>query len=422
MIRVIFWLIILFNCSHTWASQTKIYDIRVHNTLEKKRIVIDLSKKAKYTIFQLNNPNRLVVDIKQAKIESSLKVPKFKTIIKSTRIAVRKKKNIRIVFDLHQKITLKTLFLAKTSTKKARLIIDIPIKQIKNTQKIIKIPSEKPFIIAVDAGHGGKDPGAKGFSGTSEKNLVFAIAKKLTALLNKQKNMKAIMVRKGDYYLKLPERREIARKAKADLFISIHADSFKSPKAAGASVYVLSKQGATTIAAEWLAKKENSADLIGGVRLKNKENVLASVLLDLSQTASQTISELIAKEVLHNFKGIGKLHAKRIQKARFEVLKSPDIPSILIETAYISNPTEEKRLKSNKYQYKMAKAIQKGIVSYIRNNTLALNKSLKHKISRGDTLLGIALKYGITLTQLKRANTIAKNETIKTGAILSIPL
>ena len=321
-------------------------------------------------------------------------------------------------------IKYKDFILSKTKNKKTRLVIDIPKKQIKaKKRELPKATSIKPFIIAVDAGHGGKDPGAQGFSGSSEKDLVFAIAQKLTSLLNKRKGIKAIMVRKGDYYIKLDKRREIARKAKADLFVSIHADSFKNADASGASVYILSKKGASNTAAKWLAKKENAADLIGGVSLDDKENILASVLMDLSQTASQNISQLIAKEVLHNFKSIGKLHAKTIQKAHFRVLKSPDIPSILIETAYISNPTEEKRLKNKKYQYKMATAIQNGILSYVRKSTMALNTPLKYKISRGDTLLGIALKYGITLTQLKKANqTIAKNDSIRVGNVLSIPL
>jgi len=293
---------------------------------------------------------------------------------------------------------------------------------VKNNRRKIK-----PFVVAIDAGHGGKDPGAHGIKGTQEKKVVFAIAKKLAALINKQRGMKAVLVRKGDYYITLRGRMEIARKANADLFISIHADAFKNRKVSGASVFTLSRRGASSEAARWLANHENSVDLVGGVSLDDKDDVLASVLLDLSQTASQDISQLVAKEVLDNFGHIGKLHSHSVQKAGFMVLKSPDIPSILVETAFISNPQEERRLLSGKYQYKMAKAIEKGVVAYARKSRLALNRSTtekggKHTISKGETLSGIAHYYGIPLKVLKRLNTIAKSNKIQIGQVLSIPL
>ncbi len=227
--------------------------------------------------------------------------------------------------------------------------------------KSIAVKSTEPktknhIVIAIDAGHGGNDPGAHGHQGTEEKNVTFAIAKKLAALVNKEPGMKAVMVRKGDYYVGLRDRMQIARSAKADLFISIHADAYQNADVKGASVYTLSTRGASSEAARWLADSENASDLVG-VSLNDKEDVLASVLLDLSQTATQEASVNVASQVLKSFNNIGALHKDSVQKAGFIVLKSPDIPSILVETAFISNPSEEQNLLSSRYQTKMANAI-----------------------------------------------------------------
>ncbi|MDP1969774.1 MAG: N-acetylmuramoyl-L-alanine amidase, partial [Methylobacter sp.] len=223
---------------------------------------------------------------------------------------------------------------------------------------------DKDIIIAVDAGHGGDDPGAHGQNGTEEKKITLAIAKKLADLINQQPGMKAVLVRKGDYYVDLRKRMQIARAARADLFISIHADAFQDSTVKGASVFTLSNKGATSEAARWLANSENASDLVGGVSLNDKEDVLASVLLDLSQTATQDASVNIARKVLRNFEYIGELHYASVQKAGFLVLKSPDVPSILVETAFISNPSEELKLVNTAHQLKIAGAIFNGVRSY----------------------------------------------------------
>ena len=223
----------------------------------------------------------------------------------------------------------------------------------------------KPWVIAIDAGHGGDDPGAQGQQGSSEKKITYDIAKKVVGLVNAQDGMKAFMVRKGDYYLGLRHRIEIARAAKADLFISIHADACDDPAVKGASVYVLSTRGASSDAARWLANSENAIE-VGGVNLSDKEDVLASVLLDLTQTATQRASLNIANRVLEKFNSIGVLHKDSVQSAGFIVLKAPDIPSILIETAYISNQSEEHNLNSQLYQHKIAEAILSGVVNYFK--------------------------------------------------------
>ena len=432
----VLFLLVILNTSAVLAAQTKIKNVRIRSTADNTRLVFDVSAIPEHKLFQLNNPDRLVIDFKNAYLEKKLlQAPKKHPLIKRLRTANRNKKDLRIVIDLKDNISPNSFILQANKKYGHRLVIDLPNKNKKfiAKQKSIKTLTAKssthrtkPFIVAVDAGHGGKDSGARGRQGTLEKQVVFEIAKKLAALINKQAGMKAILVRKGDYYITLRKRMDIARKAKADLFISIHADAFKNSKVTGASVFTLSRRGATSEAARWLAKQENAVDLMGGVSLNDKDDILASILLDLSQSASQDISQLVAKDVLKNFGRIGELHSKTVQKAGFMVLKSPDIPSILVETAFISNPKEEKRLKSSKYQLEMAKAIHRGVVSYARKHTIALNTIVsdksEHKISSGETMLGIALQYGITLDQLKQANTAVKANNIRAGQVLSIPV
>lgn len=436
-ISILFVLMIL-SISVGFAAPTKIKTLRISSTDDYTRLVFDVSVIPGYKVFLLKKPERLVVDFTDAYIEKKLDQPATKhTLLSGLRTAQRNKKDLRVVIDLKSPSAPKSFVLKASGKYGPRIVIDLPVQRKKTVTKIKPFQQPKaiktigrpvkPFVVAVDAGHGGKDEGAKGKKGTLEKQVVFQIASKLTALINKQPGMQAIMVRKGDYYVSLRERMNIARKANADLFVSVHADAFKNPKVTGASVYTLSRRGATSEAARWLAKHENAADLIGGVSLDDKGDVLASVLLDLSQTASQDISQLVAREVLKNFGNIGNVHSHKVQKAGFMVLKSPDIPSILVETAFISNPQEERRLKSSKYQLEMAQAIQKGILAYAKNYTLAfqagnINDASVHKISRGETLLGIALQYGVTLDQLKKANTIAKSDQIKIGQLLSIPM
>ena len=240
----------------------------------------------------------------------------------------------------------------------------IPVQDT-NTE-ITKVKAVKPFIVAIDAGHGGNDSGAQGSGGTYEKDVVFSISKKLEALINAQTGMKAVMVRQGDYYVGLRKRMDIARAAKADIFISIHADSIKDTGVRGASVYALSTSGASSESAYWLAHSENSVEFVEGEQLSDEENGLTNVLLDLSQSATQEASVLLANKVLHNFESVSELHFESVQKAGFAVLKSPDIPSILVETAFISNHAEELKLVNSGHQLKIATAILKGVHGYMK--------------------------------------------------------
>ena len=354
----------------------------------------------------MDNPSRLVIDIKNAQLGHSLNQPSAAhPLFTRVRSGIKNDTDLRVVFDLKTPISLKKLTLNSDNSDDHRLVIDLLDKdsvattknEDKEVAKIVASLSLEPkmvetkavetkaaatkvvavkstestranrIVVAIDPGHGGDDPGAHGPHGTEEKKVTFAMAKKLEALINAQPGMKAVMVRKGDYYVGLRDRMKIARTAKADLFVSIHADAFQDSEVKGASVYTLSTSGASSEAARWLADSANASDLVG-VSLNDKEDVLASVLLDLSQTATQEASVNVANHVLKSFDNISELHKDSVQKAGFLVLKSPDIPSILVETAFISNASEEQNLLSNQYQSKVASAIFKGVLSYFRQS------------------------------------------------------
>ena len=347
--------------------------IRIWDSPDGSRIVFDLKHKATFDAFRLDKPQRVVVDLNQAKLKG--KIPYIKRnhgLIKNIRSSERKNKARRFVIDLKEKLKYRVYTLAPNKKYGHRLVIDLNVSE--RTQQVIRKKKEKvvrkkelrDVIVAVDAGHGGEDPGALGHYGSREKDITLTIARKLKKIIDKQPGMRAVLIRNGDYYISLRKRILVARKAKADMFVSIHADAFRNPNVKGSSVYVLSERGASDEASKWLADQENSADLVGGVRLDDKDKTLAMVLLDLSQTATIEASTRVADNVLSEIRKIGPVHKKSVQHARFVVLKSPDIPSLLVETAFISNPREEKRLRDNRYQNKLAKAILKGVKAYFK--------------------------------------------------------
>jgi len=396
-----------------YAEQINISALRYWNTPDQTQMLFDVTSSPEHRVFLMNNPSRLVIDMRNANVKQALSQPApSHPLFSHVRVAAKNKTDIRIVVDLKRDISSKNMSLRTNSMNGHRLVIELlgkaPDASIKVAEKVelkttvgktapvkvadskaivekpvkespkeaakksaaspveaIKVAKrDKDIVVAVDAGHGGDDPGAHGQNGTEEKKITLAIAKKLAGLINQQSGMKAVLVRKGDYYVDLRKRMQIARAAKADLFISIHADAFQNSTVKGASVFTLSNKGATSEAARWLANSENASDLVGGVSLNDKEDVLASVLLDLSQTATQDASVNVARKVLKNFEHIGELHYASVQKAGFLVLKSPDVPSILVETAFISNPSEELKLLNTAHQAKIAGAIFNGVRSY----------------------------------------------------------
>ena len=405
-------------------------NVRIWAAPDNTRVVFDVSGPVEHKLELLSNPDRLVVDIKNAKITQAIGQPvSADKYLNKVRSAERDKSDLRVVFDLKKNIEMRSFLLQPNRQYGHRLVIDLydENKQDIATPLITQADNKrsKDVIIAVDAGHGGDDPGATGPLGVREKDVTLQIARNLVNLINKEYGMKAVLIREGDYFLSLRNRIGKAREHKADLFISIHADAFRDPRVRGSSVYILSNRGASSEAAKWLAERENAADLVGGVSLDDKDDVLASVLLDLSQTASLEASIGVADRVLFDLKKVGKTHKKYVQSAGFAVLKSPDIPSILVETAYISNPEEEKKLKNSAYQTKLAKALLNGLKGYFRDyapegTLLAAAATRKYVIVRGDTLSGIAQRYRVSMNTLRDSNRL-KNDRIRVGQVLNIP-
>ena len=430
--------VLLINClifisSSVLAKTVTVDNVRIWAAPDSTRVVFDISGPVKHKFFTLSGPNRTVIDIKNSRLVKINNQPKSQDkYLKGIRSAIRNKNDLRIVLDLKKPIKHKIFQLQPNERYGHRLVIDLfytEIKQVKKDEprKEIKKDTQRPtklrdVIIAIDAGHGGDDPGAIGPSGVYEKDVVLKLAKNLAKDINKERGMRAVLIRKGDYYIKLRNRIMKAREHKADLFVSIHADAFRDPRVRGSSVYVLSKKGASSEAAKWLAEKENSSDLVGGVSLENKDELVASVLLDLSQTASLEASIDVSTHVIKGLRKVGKVHKRSVQSAPFVVLKSPDIPSILIETGFISNPSEEKKLSDHKYRKKMSLAILQGLKGYFRDfapegTLLSLRK---HIIERGDTLSTIAQRYQISANRIRKYNRI-KGDLLRVGQTIIIP-
>ncbi len=414
-------------------AATTIENIRLWSEDGRTRVVLDLSYPAQYKMFTLRGPDRLVVDLKDGRLSESLsKLPTGGTI-RAIRTGVRANGQLRVVLDLNQKVRSRSFSAGPNDEYGDRLVIDLqqqsPIRAVKRVSDVSSRGRE--IVIAVDAGHGGRDPGAVGRGKTREKDVALVISKNLAARINAEPGMKAMLVRNGDYYVDHRDRMEIARKAKADLFVSIHADAVEDRRARGASVYVLSLKGASDEAAKRLAERENASSLIGGVSLAGKDPVLASVLLDLTQNASLSASLDVGKDVIDQLVKIGRVHRQTVQQAGFLVLKSPDVPSILVETAYISNPEEEKKLRSKSHQDKLAKAILAGIRNYFHenpppNSLIALNQKpgqaqeVSHVIRRGDTLSEIAEQYNVSMSAIQVVNRLS-SDTVRIGQTLKIP-
>ena len=409
-------------------------DVRLWRAPDHTRVVFDLSGPAEYQVFQLNNPERLVVDISRTRLKQLPADLKFDdSPISRLRHGVREGKDLRVVFDLTREVKIGSFMLAASGDLHDRLVIDFHDKQsaARTVKTAVDITSgRRPVIIAIDAGHGGEDPGAIGPGRLYEKKVVLEISKELQRLFNSTKGYKAELVRTGDYYVGLRQRRDIARKMQADLFISVHADAFKTPHASGSSVYALSQRGATSASAAFLAQRENDSDLVGGVSLSDKDDILAGVLTDLSMTASMDASLRIGANVLDGMGRMTKLHSKRVEQAAFAVLKSPDIPSILVETGFISNPGEARKLATSSYRKQMAQAIFSGVDSHFRRSPppdtylAALKrgevKPREYTIASGDTLSEIAARFDVSVAQLQRENKLASTG-IRIGQTLIIP-
>ena len=451
------------------AENTQIKSVRLWTSPDNTRLVFDMNALTGYTVFTLENPDRVVIDLQDARLVAPVGVVDYNNPLLQSIRSAQRNKDLRMVLDLKSRVKPETFILEPTGEYGYRLVVDLfdtraaikipeamvtltpplpmPVpaptvtpepkiepkaenKSVASTRSDVKVVVDdkryRDIVVAIDAGHGGEDPGAQGPRGAREKDVVLAIARKLEDLIRKEPGMRSVMIRDGDYYIDLRRRTQKAREQKADIFISIHADAFKHPNARGSSVFILSERGATSEAARWLADKENASDLMGGVDLGGKDKMLASVLLDLSQTASVEASHDVATQVLEGLKGIGEVHKGQVERAGFMVLKSPDIPSLLVETAFISNPAEEKKLQDEDHQHDLARAILNGIRGYFTRSPppgtkLAELAALHHTITKGETLMAIAGQYGVSVDKLKSANKLA-NEQIHVGRKLRIPV
>jgi N-acetylmuramoyl-L-alanine amidase len=355
------------------AFAVDVRDVRVWAGPDSTRVVVDLSGSAQHTLSVLHNPERVVLDVPGARLRKGAhSSPAGAGAVKQVRMSHSSSGNLRVVLDLARPTQAKSFLTRPNAHYGYRLVIDLGAVAPARPDKPIKVkhaPADaRDLLIAIDAGHGGEDPGAIGKNGTREKDIVLAVARELAARINAEPGMKAMLTRNGDYFVPLRDRMRRARAQQADLFVSIHADSIRDRSIDGSSVYILSQRGATDEASRWLAERENASDLIGGVSLDDKDDVLASVLLDLSQSASLNASQVAAERVLHSLTQAGEVRKHEVQQARFMVLKSPDIPSMLVETAYISNPQEEQRLRTPMQQARLAAAIQHGVHDYFYAN------------------------------------------------------
>lgn len=413
-----------------WAVE--VHDVRLWRAPDHTRVVFDLTGPAKHKLIVLDNPSRIVLDVEDTSLKTSLTSLKLAgTPVSLVRTGVREGDDLRVVLEMSAATDPRSFFLKATPQAGDRLVLDLYDKNAQAAPVVTKTDRQagrRDIIIAIDAGHGGEDPGAIGPGRRREKDVVLAIARELDALLRADKGFAPTMIRSGDYYVSLRGRRDLARKRQADLFVSIHADAFKRKEARGASVYALSTQGATSTAARYLAQRENEADLVGGVTLSDKDDVLAGVLADLSMTNTLDHSLKLGDKVLRRMDNVARLHKNSVEQAGFAVLKSPDIPSILVETGFISNPEEAKLLSSSSYQKKMARAIHDGIREWFlaqppSGTLIAWQKQQdgqQYTIARGDTLSGIAQRFSVSLSDLKAHNGIS-GSNIRVGQTLRIP-
>ncbi len=415
--------------------------VRIWPAPDHTRLVLDIADEVEHNVFSLSGPSRLVIDLKNTRLQA-----KFESLdltgspIRRIRSAPRNGDDLRVVLDLKSDIKPRSFQLQPNQQYGHRLVVDLIQEGGLKTQRAPQPTvtdssgSKRDIVVVVDAGHGGEDPGAIGPRGTREKDVVLRMARTLANLIEQKPGYTAKLTRTGDYYIDLRGRTVLARKHNADLFVSVHADAFRTPQPHGASVFALSQRGATSETARWLAKTENRSDLIGGaggVSLDGRDDTLAGVLLDLSMTASINSSLGVGSSVLNELGAVAKLHKKGVEQAAFAVLKSPDIPSILVEAGFISNPTEERNLSSSNYQRKLASAVFRGIDEYFRKTPppgtlLAFQKQnggsqmSQYRIRRGDTLSGVARRTQTTVSELMQYNGL-NDDRVMVGQTIRIP-
>ncbi|MGM0952012.1 MAG: N-acetylmuramoyl-L-alanine amidase [Pseudomonadota bacterium] len=424
------------------SAASKVEGLRVWPAPDHTRVVFDTGSKVNHNVFSLSSPARLVIDLKDASMETDFSsVDLSGSPIKRIRSAPRNGDDLRVVLDLKSDIKPRSFLLKPNKQYGHRLVIDLVdekgtrVERASSPTVTQDSQGKRDVVVVIDAGHGGEDPGAIGPKGTREKDVVLKMSETLAKLIDQQPGYTAKLTRTGDYYIGLRNRTILARKYNADLFVSVHADAFRTPQPKGASVFALSQRGATSETARWLARSENRSDLIGGagnLSLEGRDDMLAGVLLDLSMTASINASLGVGSSILGRLGQVADLHKPGVEQAAFAVLKSPDIPSILVEAGFISNPTEEKNLATEWYRNKLAKAVMEGIDQYFQKTpppgTLlawkkqngAGNNVSQYRIQRGDTLSGVARENQTSVTEIMRFNGM-NDDRVMVGQTIRIP-
>ncbi|TVQ94692.1 MAG: AMIN domain-containing protein [Chromatiaceae bacterium] len=418
------------------ATSVRVEEARLWSAPHQTRLVVDIDSPVEHRIFPLADPNRLVIDLARADLLGGLPLAAADDpLVAGLRSGVRDGTDLRIVLDLKQPVRARSFLLPPNETYGHRLVVELAPRQAAAAGPVRRSASGadgqqvREVVVAVDAGHGGEDPGAIGPGGTHEKAITLSVARRLAVRIDAHPGMRAVLIRDGDYFVGLRQRIELARAARADLFVSVHADAFKDPRVRGSSVFTLAHGEATSEAARWLAERENRADMIGGLDLRERQDSLASVLLDMTQNATIEHSGLAAERVLGRLRIAGEVHNPRVQQAGFVVLKSPDVPSLLVETAFISNPEEERRLRNPRHQERLAEAILAGIVEYFSAYPPPETRfaragggggERRHRISHGETLSGIAQSYRVPVQSLRSANQL-HGDRIDVGQELVIP-
>ena len=409
------------------AGQARLEGIRIWAAPDNTRLVFDVDGPVEHTLLTLDGPDRVVIDIKDTQLVATPGQPEAGGLLQQVRAAARDGDDLRVVLDLARKVRPKSFLLRPNEQYGHRLVIDLYEAEEGAAQKVVtkqvidaNLPRE--LVIAIDAGHGGEDPGATGARGTREKEITLSLARQLARRIDREPGLRAVLIRDGDYYVSLRQRIQRARDARADLFISIHADAFTNRSVKGSSVFVLSQRGASSEMARLIAKRENESDLIGGVSLDDKDDLLARVLIDLQQSVTYEGSLRFARESLRSLSQVNQLHKSHVERAGFAVLKAPDIPSVLVETAFISNPSEEKRLNDPRFQARLVDALMQSIIGYFDDlappNTRFAQR--RHIIRRGDTLSEIARAYNVELDHLRVANNLS-GDLVRIGQVLRIP-
>jgi N-acetylmuramoyl-L-alanine amidase len=428
----------------TWADPVAVRDVRVWRAPDHTRIVFDLSGPLEHRLFTLQDPHRIVVDMDNARLPEPLKdVDTGGPLLAAVRVGQPEEGPLRIVLELKAETRPRSFVLTPAGPYGHRLVIDLhdvksaeeetakPEQKTKTPAPVPARPVAHDFVVAIDAGHGGEDPGAQGRRyRTREKDVTLAIARELARLVAREPGMRPILIRDGDYYVSLRSRYEKARRQRADVFVSIHADAVPGRQAYGSSVYVLSEKGASNVMARLLADKENASDLIGGVSLNDKDDMLAQVLLDLTHNKTKQDSHGMAGDILAELRRVGPVHMGNVAQAGFAVLKAPDIPSVLVETAFISNPSEEKKLRTPAFQQQLASGIFRGIKSHLARAPVPspspvqaaapAEPARQHVVRKGETLASIARQYNIHVDALRFINDL-RDADLQVGLRLLIP-